>query len=143
MRQLCVCRASCVAAEPWRPAVWLPALWGVAAPALPFLQGTIDRCNRSATRTLTSGEIGIQHSNVAAWRLAVERGWEWCLVLEDDATFLDTAAWSGGRRRGRRFSGQGGQRGRRRHPFVHPARRRPGGTGNGGNQLDVYGWIGR
>lgn len=52
----------------------------------------------SHTQELTRGEMGILHSNVKAWELALARGWEWELIIEDDAMFEplseDAAAWS-------------------------------------------------
>ena len=36
-------------------------------------------------RDMSSGEIGIVLSNRKAWQHAVDAGWEWTLVLEDDA----------------------------------------------------------
>ena len=69
----------------------LPASLGVIEAvmggALP--QAQIDQSNRAARRTLTRGEIGILHSNVRAWQRALDAGWEWALVLEDDATFVE------------------------------------------------------
>jgi len=41
--------------------------------------------NRWARRRLSPGEIGIVRSNVECWQHALESGWEWTLVLEDDA----------------------------------------------------------
>ena len=37
-----------------------------------------------ARRRMSPGEVGIIHSNLACWQHALERGWEWSLVLEDD-----------------------------------------------------------
>lgn len=51
----------------------------------------IASCNDSARRTLTRGEIGILHSNDSAWRHAIDAGWEWALVLEDDAHLSEAA----------------------------------------------------
>jgi len=42
--------------------------------------------NSWARREMSAGEIGIILSNVKAWAHALEAGWEWTLVMEDDAT---------------------------------------------------------
>ena len=36
-------------------------------------------------RPMGPGEVGILKSNEACWRYALDQGWEWTLVLEDDA----------------------------------------------------------
>ena len=64
----------------------IPAVMGGQLP-----EDTISECNRAARRTLTRGEIGILHSNAAAWASALEAGWEFALVLEDDANLSDKA----------------------------------------------------
>ncbi|KAL1520670.1 hypothetical protein AB1Y20_022240 [Prymnesium parvum] len=46
----------------------------------------VNRWQRQARRPLARGEFGILLSNLKSWEAALERGWEWCLVLEDDAT---------------------------------------------------------
>ena len=44
----------------------------------------LEHINAHARRTLSPGEIGVVHSNLACWQHALESGWEWTLVLEDD-----------------------------------------------------------
>jgi len=61
----------------------IPAVMGSQLP-----DESIQAFNASAQRTMTRGEIGIVLSNVMAWRHALEAGWEWALVLEDDARLL-------------------------------------------------------
>ena len=39
-----------------------------------------------ARRPLSGSELGLLSGGVAAWRLALREGWEWCLVLADGAT---------------------------------------------------------
>ena len=74
----------------------------VRAPLWPFLPPTLRvqpavmgaeldcselaRIQKWSRRSLTPGEVGIICSNVAAWRHTLDAGWEWCLVLEDDAS---------------------------------------------------------
>ena len=41
--------------------------------------------NGWARRPLSAGEVGILASNRACWQHALDAGWEWSLVLEDDA----------------------------------------------------------
>ena len=60
----------------------VPAVMGGKLPS-----DVIDTCNSAARRMLTRGEIGILHSNSLAWQRALDAGWEWGLVLEDDAQF--------------------------------------------------------
>ena len=57
------------------------AVMGVAMP-----KPHLDALQARARRPLQPGEVGILMSYQAAWSHAVERGWEWSLVLEDDAT---------------------------------------------------------
>ena len=40
-----------------------------------------------AASQLTGPEVAIVASYVRAWRLALRRGWQWVLILEDDAQF--------------------------------------------------------
>ena len=40
--------------------------------------------NKWSRRRMSPGEIGIVQSNVACWQHALDCGWEWSLVLEDD-----------------------------------------------------------
>ena len=46
-----------------------------------------NKLQRQARRPLDKGELGILLSNRKAWESALEQGWQWCLVLEDDATW--------------------------------------------------------
>jgi len=48
--------------------------------------------NVQARQELTRGEMGILMSNAKAWKHALQKGWEWALVLEDDVSFkgIDT-----------------------------------------------------
>jgi hypothetical protein len=62
----------------------VPAVMGAAVPAA-VLRSMTDH----ARQTLTCGEMGILLSNHKAWRHAINMGWEWALILEDDATFED------------------------------------------------------
>ena len=41
--------------------------------------------NGWARRPMSAGEVGILRSNAACWQHAIDCGWEWSLVLEDDA----------------------------------------------------------
>lgn len=45
-----------------------------------------------ARRRLTPGEVGIVLSNVECWQHALEAGWEWTLILEDDAAVVPDLA---------------------------------------------------
>ena len=77
--------------SPPRKHLWqnLPPALGV----LPAVMGRelrddeIDAVQLAARRTLTRGEIGILHSNAHAWHRALDNGYEWLLILEDDAKF--------------------------------------------------------
>lgn len=60
----------------------IPAVMGGQLP-----EPTIHECGQAARRTLTRGEIGILCSNAMAWQRALDAGWEWALILEDDAHF--------------------------------------------------------
>jgi hypothetical protein len=60
----------------------IPAVMGGTLP-----EAKVSRCLASARRTLTRGELGILCSNALAWRRALDAGWDWALVLEDDAHF--------------------------------------------------------
>ena len=44
----------------------------------------LERINSWARRPMSPGEIGIVSSNVECWEHALDCGWEWTLVLEDD-----------------------------------------------------------
>ena len=81
--------------SPPRTHLWtnLPSNLGVVQAVMggKLPEATIDECNDCARRTLTRGEIGILHSNAAAWAKALEAGWEFALVLEDDANLGDEA----------------------------------------------------
>lgn len=41
--------------------------------------------NRWSRRPMAPGEVGIIQSNCECWKHALGQGWEWTLVLEDDA----------------------------------------------------------
>ncbi|KAL1519969.1 hypothetical protein AB1Y20_023454 [Prymnesium parvum] len=43
--------------------------------------------NKHARQELTRGELGILKSNRRAWQYALDKKWDWALVLEDDAVF--------------------------------------------------------
>lgn len=47
-------------------------------------QDDIDEVRGWSRRPMQPGEVGIVKSNEACWRHALEQGWEWSLVLEDD-----------------------------------------------------------
>jgi len=54
---------------------------------------TVQRLNTSARRPLACGELGILKSYDKAWAEALEAGWGWSLVLEDDAVPLLDGGW--------------------------------------------------
>lgn len=49
---------------------------------------SLRRLQDAARRPMSPGEVGILASNQVAWTHALDSGWDWCLVLEDDAACL-------------------------------------------------------
>ena len=45
-----------------------------------------------ARRRLTPGEVGIVLSNLECWQHALEAGWEWTLIIEDDVAVVPNLA---------------------------------------------------